>query len=570
MMIKKLLFYSFFCFSLLISAQVTNEGTPASWAMSTKSNLLAINLPNIDILKVKAEDELNDKLQAKPYRIGISHKINYGLENAGVWTQLPNGDRIWRILFNSNDAVHLSVIFDKFFLPKGGKIYLYNDDKSDLLGAYTHTQNNEKQVLGTWFVNGDKLWVEYYEPKEAIGQGKLNISSVIHGYRLGHTYQKGYFNNIEKALNDSGDCNLDVDCSIGTDFENQKDLLKKSVAFLSMGNGFICTGALVNNTAQDKKPYFLTANHCFTDSDGIESNPALYSMRFNWISPNPVCAATTNSTNGPTNFIKNGSTLIARNANSDFMLVEINSPIPNSWDITYAGWDKTDNTPSFTVGIHHPSGDIMKVCRDNNSPIKLAQNAGGDSPVAQTWDITGLTSTTPTGGGLGWEIGVTEGGSSGSPLFDPNGRIIGQLFGGLAACSGTSDNNGHDYYGRFAVSWNSRIASMRLKDWLDPQNTNQNTLDALENVLAVNDEFLEQNITIFPNPTTGVIQIRNTGLVGELKYEIYNILGQTLKVDLLQNNEIIDLGRLPDAIYFVKITEIDKKRSLVKKIVLSK
>ena len=50
-----------------------------------------------------------------------------------------------------------------------------------------------------------------------------------------------------------------------------------------------------------------------------------------------------------------------------------------------------------------------------------------------------------------WEEGVTEPGSSGSHyLIKP--RIIGQLYGGLAACSGTVNNYQYDYYGRIGVS----------------------------------------------------------------------------------------------------------------------
>lgn len=553
---KKILLLFFFCNSLAIVAQVTNEGTPRSWTLTKKANLEAIVLTPIDIQKIKKEDDVNDKIQAKPYRIGIPNKVSYGLENSGTWTQLPNGDRIWRILFSSRDAIHLSVIFDKFFLPKGSKIYLYNDDRTDLLGAYTETQNNKKQMLGTWFVKGDKLWVEYYEPKEVKGQGKLNISSVIHGYRLGHTYQKGYADAILK-INNSGDCNHDVDCPIGVDFEAERDLLKKSVAFLLLGNGFICSGALVNNTALDKTPYFLTANHCLSGSD-----PAMYSMRFNWISLNQVCGALGLSTNPPDNFTISGSTLRALNSGSDVMLVEINSPIPVGWDVTYAGWDITDTNPIFEVGMHHPSGDIMKICRDDTGAIKGSHSIGGDP--AATWDIT-------TAGG-GWEIGVTEGGSSGSPLFDQNGRIIGQLFGGAAECNGLVDNDLLDFYGRFAISWDAGgTAATQLKDWLDPLNTtNLTTLDALENVLAVNDETLQKNITLFPNPSSGAVQIKVKNWINDLSYKVYNTLGQILVVSKLQNNEIIDLSNFPNDVYFIKITEVETNKSIVKKIVLNK
>lgn len=166
-MLKKGLIGLVICIAFNASAQVTNEGTPTSWDMvKQKSIFKAIDLPLVDIKQIKKEDDVNDKIRTKPYRIGISHEVSYSLDNAGKWTELPNGDRIWRILFNSKDAVHLSVNFDKFFLPSGGKIYLYNDERTDVLGAYTETQNNDKKVLGTWFVNGDKLWIEYYEPQK--------------------------------------------------------------------------------------------------------------------------------------------------------------------------------------------------------------------------------------------------------------------------------------------------------------------------------------------------------------------------------------------------------------------
>ena len=64
-----------------------------------------------------------------------------------------------------------------------------------------------------------------------------------------------------------------------------------------------------------------------------------------------------------------------------------------------------------------------------------------------------------------WDLGTTEPGSSGSPLFSPEQRIVGQLHGGGAACG----NNLSDWYGRLAVSWNAGgTAATRLRDWLDP------------------------------------------------------------------------------------------------------
>jgi hypothetical protein len=530
----------FLLFPVLFYAQVTNEGKPVSWDLDN-SDIEKLELPSFDLQKLIEEDIENDKKKDIPWRFGYEHQVDIGLETHGSWQNMEDGSRYWLVNIYSSGAKTMNFIFDEFFIPKGGKLYFYNSDRSDLLGAYTHSQNREDKVFGSWLVNGQDIFVEYFEPADKIGEGKLHIEKAVHGYR-----SITDFHNNQKNLNSSGACNLDVDCSIGTDFDTVKDELKKSVGLVNLGSG-VCTGSLVNNTNNDGTPYFLTANHC------LGSNPGIWSFRFNWRSPNPVCASFTGSTNGPFNQTASGAVLRASNGSSDFALAEITANIPSSWDLVWSGWDRSFNTPNFTVGIHHPSGDIMKVCRDDDSPFATSIFFNGSTN--NVWYINE------------WEIGVTEPGSSGSPLYNQDGKIIGILSGGLAACAGNVNNNQYDFYGRFNEAWDSGFSSStRLRDWLDPTNSGVTTLDPFPNNLSTDgfNQLSETDIKIYPNPADEFVIIEST-IENNMKIDLFDISG---KLILSSVGKKMNVSAVSKGIYLIKITAGQQNHSITKKIII--
>ncbi len=531
-------------FVIIASAQVTNEGVPLSWSINAqnKSNVTAVLMKSFDLSKIQAEDAKNDANKSIPWRFGYELDVNLNLDNSGVWDELPNG-RIWRINIVSKGAKTLNFIFNKFKVPEGATVYLYNRDRSDLLGAYTSVFNRPDKMLGTWMVQGENIWIEYFEPTEVKGKGELSLSKVVHGYRS--------ITDVEikaKALGSSEDCNQDVDCTVGADFDPLKENLKRSVALFILGGG-VCSGTLINNTSNDRKPYFLSANHCYISTRGTE-DPATWAFRFNWVSPNPSCATTTPSTDGSFNQTTSGATVLANNSDSDVLLINIDTGLPDEWNLEWAGWDRTGDVPEFAVGIHHPNGDIMKVCRENAALGSAIETIQGLVAPVNSWVVND------------WDLGVTEGGSSGSALFDSNGRIVGQLAGGGAACQGTVDNDLPDFYGKFNVSWCSSTTDSNnsLSSWLDPSNTRKTKLNMLSQELGGQTSTetnnivcggAETDIVLFPNPTQGMVNVSSTA--GEnLTYLIYDIFGQLVgSGQITAENPSIELFDKASGMYFI-------------------
>jgi hypothetical protein len=535
-------------------AQSWDTTTPISWQVTLpEMKTPVVTLPAINLETIVAQDSINDLDKSMPWRYGIKRDITIDLKQQGDVTILENGDKVWRIAIQSPEALNLSINFDTFHVPIGGRLFLYNPAHTDVSKPYTQNQNTPNKILGSWFISGDTIWVEYYEPQEVQSETQITIGSVIHGYRMGAVNR---FLNDTKGLNDSGACNYDVNCPIGSDFDDKKDILKKAVALLNLGNGYLCSSVLVNTTSDEKMPYLLTANHCLENS-----NPAYWSVRFNWMSPNPICAENTESDDIATNFTMSGAALRANNALSDFALVELYNHIPESWDVSFAGWDRTDALPDFEVGIHHPNGDIMKICRDDSGAIH--EDANG----TQVWLIKGISA----GNGNGWEIGTTESGSSGSPLFNQDGHLIGQLYAGQAYCTGTEDNDEYDIYGRFAVSWDAgETPETRLKDWLDPNNTGALTTETTKNILNAPDFEEVGQLLIYPNPVSSLLFVENYKYPN-LTFRLFDLTGKQIQSGNLQNTfNTISLEAVSNGVYFIQFVDGVSNASLLKKIIVEK
>jgi len=430
-------------------AQIHENGTPSSFtpAFGTNANIAIpfAEMPIVNVDSLIKEDLINDQYKEIPWRFGYNHYVNLNPENSGQWTTtvLDNGDleHVWMLGIHCPDAQTINIAFDKFIMPKGGKMFIYNADRTMVLGAFTDKTNQQDHQLGVDLVRGSKIIIEYDEsPDVPVGQS-LSYNSGINIFRVTHGY-RSLFQHLMKSFGSSESCENNIICD--PNWQKQK----RAVACITVNGNGVCSGSLINDVPSDGTPYFLTANHCGTANDA-----PTWVFRFNWESP--TC---TPSNDGPYGYTISGATQKAFNGHSDFNLVQLSSTPPDTFNLYYEGWSNIWVYADSTTGIHHPAGDIKKISFAA-APTHDAGMQNEGNGAADVWRVGQ------------WTNGVTEGGSSGSPLYDQNHRVIGQLYGGPSDCSVTTIDR-YDVYGKFATSWAyGSTAGTRLKDWLDPNNT---------------------------------------------------------------------------------------------------
>ena len=439
-----------------IYAQLSEGGTPYSFRNIVSNEIVIIEMPSVDIETLLAEDAVEEKLGI-PYRFGYPIETDIDIISRGTFETLSNGDKLWRLNIYAPGATSINLNFNDFWLPEGAMLYLYNDSRNEVIGAFTKRNNKENGEFATGILRGEGTTLEYYEPAFAESRGFINISSVVYGY-------KDVFKKLEiDDFGQSGFCNINTICPDGDDWRNE---IRAAAMILTAGGSRLCSGAMINNVRQDLTPYFLTANHCV----GTGSNNWIIMFKYE----SPQCSP---SVNGPLNYTVQGTQLLANNTASDFALFLLTEAPPDSYEVHFAGWSAIDVPSTNSVGIHHPRGDVKKICFDDDPPTS---HAWSGTPANSHWRI-----------GV-WDDGTTEPGSSGSPLFDQNHRITGQLHGGLASCTVLD----YDSYGKFSFSWDyGSTPSTRVKDWLDPDNTGTLVLDGWDPTIGEPD-------TVAPTPIT--------------------------------------------------------------------
>jgi len=496
----------------LASAQVEHGGRPPSQLRALRKPVPTARMQPVRADLLLAEDAAPpahpDQPANKPLRFADVLPVDLDLSNSGAW-ELAGGGRVWRLRIHSPGARSLALVFRRFQLPAGGELYVYDDAKKEVRGAYTELEHRPDGEFAMRPLRGDALTLEYFEPAGAPSPGEIALSAVAHDYR-------GVLDWLEpqdRSGGGGGTCEVNVACPLGAAWGNE---INACVKILSLTAGAFCTGSLLNNTANDGTILVLSAAHC----GGLGS--AVFTFKFELSACRQGVPASGN--------VITGSTRLMVDESSDVQLVRIVAPQgPMAFPVFLAGWDRSDVAPAFTTLIHHPGGEPKKISRDSEPPLM----------PGKFWRI------------LDWEFGISEGGSSGAPLFDPAHRFIGNLDSGASSCPVPTN----DFCTRLAAAWPA------LEPFLDPLGTGQLTLDGLDLATVTPQPFSVTGIlpaqipTLDPSPAR-TLRILGTGFPNTLEVVVNGIALNPFYSSLSGHSFInIDMPPLPIGQYNIGVRD---------------
>jgi V8-like Glu-specific endopeptidase len=425
--------------SILLTAICTTGPVPAPSAQHQlpREMVPKITVDNLEYASLFKEDEQREKAGLAP-AFAVPTKISITPATDGIWERVGIYTQRWTLRVSCDNALSMNLGFGRYNMPSSGSMTVTDANDDFRIRAFTADDNKTHGQLWTPVVPGNEAIIEIVVDNDQKGHvvKGIELTSINSGYRW-----------VQDASGrgSSESCNIDVMCPEGDAWWNEIP----SVGVYTLNGYLTCTGVMMNNTSQDQTPYFLTANHCGVTS-GSDSSIVVY-----WNHQNSYCrtpGSNDSGGNGDGNFSQftSGSTMRASRSYTDFTLTELSSNPNPAYGITYAGWSRASSA-SLGAGIHHPEAAEKRI-----SFPDTVQASG------EYWDVN-------------WGEGRTAPGSSGSPLFDGNHRVVGQLCCGSSYCP----NDLNDYYGRSLYqSWDGGSSSS-LSSWLDPTGSGAQAIDSL-------------------------------------------------------------------------------------------
>ncbi len=495
------------------AADASRSAVPASLGGGSLplSQIDAVHFPALDMATVAAEDALR-QADGAPARFAIPHEVALDPRHVGTWEE-RGAQSIWRYRVVAEDALSLNFGFTHYRLPPSARLFIYDSAGQHIAGPWDARKNLPDGQLWTPIIPAGDVVIELDVDRAERDRVELLLGRINQGYRGLGRHSAGYAQPDigqpkygEGPCSDdeiqSGTCNMDVACLGEDDPWNDP---RRAVGAITVGGSDTCTGSLINNTANDRRRLFATASHCGLTA-GSAASVVVY-WNYEWPSCRTPGAAGSGQA-GPfnPNMASSGTTFVAATPNpfsggscssgmgptcTDWTLVEINDPLDPAWNLYWEGWDRRSagaicshpgdpgSTDGFCASIHHPNVDEKRITFVATSLTTSSIAGGSNTHWHAAWTtsppiLPNIVNPPPS-----LPPGVTEPGSSGSPLYSAAQRIVGVLSGGNSYCGATGSDLS-DEYGQLAVAWEGRgTPATRMKDALDPLGSDAEFIDGM-------------------------------------------------------------------------------------------
>ncbi len=349
-------------------------------------------------LKVGLVKALDMRIDLQPLDVDAMTDQTYSFLDGHV--RRAEGHLTWAVRLDTVGAAGARFRFDDISLPNGASIHVYND-----AGA-SHTYSADRKSFWTHSVTGDQIYIQVELPDQASDNARFQIGAVM----LLDASSEAFCPNNASCVED-GSCH---DASEWSEI----DKARKAVArfnFIENGWSYLCSGGLLADTDDTTAiPYFLTADHCVSTREVAATVETWFDFRT--ASCNSECPT------GPGTSSTLGATLLNNSALNDHSLLLLDEKPPA--DAWFLGWTDTPvarANETMLYRLSHPGGSPQAYSThriDTNAETCGSLPRG---PFIYSRDV----------------VGATEGGSSGSPVMQSNGQVVGQLYG---ACGLDPDN----------------------------------------------------------------------------------------------------------------------------------
>lgn len=540
----------------LLSAQEITRDTPFSFLSKKIDQKEILKFKALDLEKIQKQDMEDFELHQQ-FNVARLQVVSIENNRTATWKRLDQNTQQWSLKLQTERAEEIAVKFNQLFLPKGSQLFVYTEgQKEKLLCFSAKDQNINLSHFISKTITGSHIVLEYNSNSVTEETPVIDIEGILNFYRTDDRSVPGFAG--------STDCEVNVACDEGEFWCNEIESVVRIL--IQSGQQYsYCSGSVVNNTLQDFTPYVLTAAHC--GEKALEEDYAYWRFDFSYQSDGcelPISEDDISSTS------LNGCLAIAEamkqsNTGTDFRLVKLLDSIPKAWNVYYAGWDvsEQETVSGGGVSIHHPFGDLKKISTYHED--LTSSDANGDAFNQNFWKTYWVA--TENG------HGITEGGSSGSPLFNNEGLIIGVLSAGSSYCDYRKTHP--DYYGKMAKHWddNGSETENRLKEWLDPLNSGVEQLGGLSGntALECGDRLIFDDLSIFPNPAKTEIRIgyKDLSLLQKATFRIIDIKGKVVMEIVSDDSfgiKMLNISALDSGVYILEVRNsnwISKKKFVI-------